>query len=143
MKFHFDENMYGSWRRAAGGGQEGRFDFTCRAEADSLRRFLADRTTRLTGTVTMEGVVEGVPFEGTLKIDPILGHELVYDFTFKAGKSMYRFLGRKNVDFKRPVWTMTHMVGQVEKDGMTFANVDSHFDLKELPKLVLSVRPGL
>ncbi len=143
MKFHFDENLYGSWRRVAGGGQGGRFDFACRAEADSLRRFLADRTTRLNGRVTMEGVVESVPFEGTLKIDPLFGREVVYDFTFKAGKEMYRFLGRKKLDFQNPVRTMTHLAGQVEKDGMTFAEVVACFDVKELPQLVLSFRAGL
>ena len=109
--------------------------------ASTLGLGIGSATTMFSAVKTV--LVESVPFEGTLKIDPLFGREVVYDFTFKAGKEMYRFLGRKKLDFQNPVRTMTHLAGQVEKDGMTFAEVVACFDVKELPQLVLSFRAGL
>lgn len=140
MKFHFDENMYGTYREVRAEGASGRFDFTCRVEADGIRRFLRDRMTRLTGTANLEGVGRDLPIEGTLRIDPVFGRELVYDFTFRAGGSLYRFLGKKSVRFTNPVGSMTRMTGTIEKDGVSFADVTSRFDLAELPRFLLSFR---
>ncbi|NOZ01004.1 MAG: hypothetical protein GXP54_03840 [Deltaproteobacteria bacterium] len=142
MKFRFDENMYGHFREIRPDGASGTFDFTCRAEADMVR-FIQDRNMRLTGTVTMEGIAKDAPMEGTLRIDPLSGKELVYDFTFAHDGSRYRFLGRKSVRFMAPVTSMTNLSGQVERDGVTLADVDSRFNLLELPGFLLSFRLGL
>ena len=142
MRFWFEENMYGTFREIRPAGASGRFDFWCHAEA-SLGRFLKDKTTRLHGTVTMEGVVRDAPMEGTLRIDILGDKELVYDFTFVGDGARYRFLGRKSVRYTRPVSSMTTLVGKVEKDGMTYADVESHFHLLELPSFLASWRLGL
>ncbi len=142
MRFWFRENMYGHFREVKPTGRCGRFDFSCRAEA-CVAAFLKDRTTRLTGRVTMEGVVTDSPFEGTLRIDPLLGRELVYDFTFRDAGGLLRFLGRKSVRFLDPISSMTTLVGRVEKDGILLADVDSRFNLLELPSFLLSWRLGL
>lgn len=142
MKFWFRENMYGHYREVKPTGRCGRFDFSCRAEA-CVATFLKDRTTSLVGRVTMEGFVTDAPFEGTLRIDPILGRELVYDFTFRDGEGLLRFLGKKSVRFLDPVSSMTTLVGRIEKDGILLADVDSRFNLLELPSFLLSWRLGL
>lgn len=142
MKFWFSENMYGHFREVKARGRCGRFDFSCRAEA-CVTEFIKDRTTRITGRVTMEGYVTNAPLEGTLRIDPIFGRELVYDFTFQDGSGRLRFLGKKSVRFLDPVSSMTTLVGRVEKDGILLADVDSRFNLLELPSFLLSWRLGL
>lgn len=143
MRFYFSENMYGTYREIGGQGRTGRFDFSCRVEANGIVRFLTDRLTRLFGQVNIEGIGDGLPIEGVLRIDPIFGRELVYDFYFRAQDARYRFIGRKDVQFLRPVWSMTHMKGRLEKDGVAFADVESYFNLKELPKFLSSFRAGL
>ena len=138
MTFRFDETMCGFFRESKPTGRCGRFDFTCRARPDDLVQFLKDRTVRISGTATMEGVVDAAPMEGTLRIDPILCQELVYDFAFRAGESRYRYLGRKSVRFLDPVTSMTTLIGRVEKDGVTLGDVESHFNLLDLPAFLWS-----
>lgn len=142
MKFRFEENMYGHYREVKTTGGSGAFDFSCRVEAD-LFQFLQDRNTRLTGTVSMEGIAQEVPLEGTLRIDPLFGRELVYDFTFSKGRARYRFLGRKSVRLLDPVSSMTTLSGKIERDGVTLGDVDSRFNLLEFPGFLLSFRLGL
>lgn len=142
MRFWFEENMYGHYRELKPTGKSGTFDFSCHAEAELLA-FLKERSTRLTGRVTMEGVVEDVPIEGSLMIDPLFGKELVYDFTFTKGKSRFRFLGRKSVRFTDPVTSMTTLTGKLERDGVTMGDVDSRFNLLELPGFLWSFGLGI
>jgi len=141
VKFWFDQNIYGTYREVKTTGNSGRFSFSCRAEADLLR-FAQERSTRLTGTVSMEGVVEDAPMEGTLLIDPLQGKKLIYDFTFTKGKSRYRYLGRNTVRFLDPFTSMTTLAGNLERDGVTLADVNSRFNVLELPKSLLSFRLG-
>jgi len=141
MRFWFQENMYGHYREVKPSGRCGRFDFSCRAEG-ILPGFVFDRLTRIQGQVTMEGVAEAAALEGTLRIDPLISRELVYDFTFQAGGARYRFLGKKTVRFLDPVASMTTLVGRVERDGIAFADVDSRFNLVELPAFLGSWRVG-
>jgi hypothetical protein len=140
MKFHFDENLYGTFTEIGGSRATGRFDFTCRIEAEGMVRFATDRMARLTGTAVVEGLGEGLPIEGTLKLDAVAGPGLVYDFSFRAGASRYRFLGRMAVDFTRPLASLTTMTGRVEKDGVAWADVVSHFAVTEMPSLLWSFR---
>lgn len=142
MRFWFSENMYGYYREVNPSGRCGRFDFSCRAEA-CVASFLKDKTTQITGRVTMEGFVQDAPLEGTLRIDPLFGRELVYDFTFRDNDSRLRFLGKKSVRFLDPISSMTTLVGRVEKDGIALADVDSRFRLVELPSFLMSWRLGL
>ena len=142
MHFHFDQTMYGTFREIKAGGRSGRFDFTCRAVGDA-ETFPRDRLARLGGTAALEGVADAAPMEGTLKIDPIFGRELVYDFAFRVGGELFRFLGRKTIDFTRPVSSMTTLVGRIDRDGVAWADVDSRFRLPDLLGLLASFRVGL
>ncbi len=141
MRFWFSENMYGRFREVKPAGQSGRFDFSCRAEA-CLAAFLKDRTTRISGRVTMDGFATDAPLEGTLRIDPIFGRELVYDFTFHDNGGLLRFLGKKSVRFLDPISSMTTLLGRIERDGIVLADVESRFNLLELPSFLLSWRLG-
>ena len=139
MRFRFSENMYGTYETQGEPRRSGPFDFSCTAEAD-LREFLRTKTTRITGVVRMEGTVREAKLDGTLFIDPLFSKRLVYDFTFRDGSDLYRFLGQKNVSFLSPVSTMTTLFGTLEKGGLPFAKVESHFRLRELPSFLLSYR---
>ena len=142
LKISLKENMYGTYREVRTNGATGRFDFSCRLEA-GLPQFFQDGLMRLSGRVKFEGVTEDAPMEGSLRIDPLKTRTLTYDFTFRVEGALYRFLGRKDLKASSPVSSMTRMVGRVEKDGVSLADVQSHFDLAELPRFLASFRVGL
>lgn len=138
--YSFCETMYGSFREIKPSGLCGKFDFSCKAVVEDIRAFLKDRMARISGEVTMDSIGEKLGLEGTMKIDPIFAKEIVYDFTFRAGDHLYRFLGRKNISFLDPIQSMTTLVGRIEKDGITYADVESHFNILDLPSFLLSHR---
>jgi len=142
MKMWFHENLYGHYREPRPTGPCGRFDLSCCVVVDDPWRFCLNGVARLSGTVTMEGHVHNAPIEGTLRADPLLGHELVYDFTFSSKTARYRFLGRKTFRWLNPLLSPTMMTGTVEKNGITCGDVETHFSLLELPRLLSSFGLG-
>jgi hypothetical protein len=140
MRLVFGETMHGTWSESRAAGRQGRFDFTCEVETDDVATFLRTRGARITGTVTMEGVTDGAPLDGTMRIDPVPGREIVYDFTFRADGSRFRFLGRKDLRLRDLAWTLTTMKGQLPRDGVTVGDAVSRFRLHELPAFLGSFR---
>jgi|GEM_PF-3249640 len=139
MRFWFDENMYGTYTECATGVQ-GTFDFTCRALAN-LSEFVKTKTAQISGLVNMGG--KQVPLSGTLFMDPFFAKRLTYDFEFSVDGEKYRFVGDKRVKFLDFVRTMTTLIGHIEKEGEKFADVESHFRLRELLQFLLSFRIAL
>jgi len=90
----------------------------------------------------MEGHVQKAPIEGTLRVDPVFGRELVYDFTFCSALARYRFLGRKTLRWFTPILSPTMLSGTVEKDGITCGDVETRFSLLELPRFLASFGVG-
>lgn len=139
MTLRFDETLRGTWQELRPAGRSGRFDFTCRAEAEGLARFAADRLARLSGTATLEGIGTG-PLEGTLRCDPIAGREISYDFAFRVGATRFHFVGRKTPRLQAPWASMTTLSGTLERDGVTWSEASLRFRVRDLPALLASVR---
>lgn len=124
MKVGFHETMYGVAQDAMGG--QGKFDFTVTATAP-LKEFANPRgekfmLTSLTGTVSLQGLVEGHPIsEGSLELDFFKDHQLKYRFSFEHEEEgvalRFRYSGEKNISLVRPVHSMTTLYGKLEMDG--------------------------
>ena len=138
MRFWFDADLRGSFREPKSTGRCGRFDLSLRAEAEDVSRFARERTARLTGTVTMEGVAVGVPVEGTLRVDPLGDREVVYDLSFRVEAARYRFLGRSAIRLLDPVVSATTVVGRIEQDGVTLADAECRIGLVDLARVLAS-----
>ncbi len=132
MGFEFRETMSGSYHRIGASDRELAIAFTVRAVAHDWLRFLRDRKAALTGEVVVEGLADHRPLHGTLKIDPLLGRELVYDFEFPAddGRTL-RFFGKKSVELLRPLHTMTTLPAQLlAVDGEVVGEGRLRFDAR-------------
>jgi len=139
MRFWFDENMYGTYKECATGAQ-GVFDFTCRALAN-MSDFVKTKTAQISGVVKMGD--KQATLSGTLFMDPFFAKRLTYDFEFSMDGEKYRFVGDKTIKFLDFARTMTTLKGHIERRGERFADVESHFHLRELPKFLLSFRISL
>jgi hypothetical protein len=116
--FEFRETMSGSYHLLDAPERERAISFTIRAAVHGLLRFLRDRKAEIVGEVDVEGFADHRPMRGSLTIDPVLGKELVYDFTFPANNDRpMRFYGKKSVEFLRPLATMTTLPGQLLGPG--------------------------
>jgi hypothetical protein len=139
MRFWFDENMFGTYKECATGAQ-GRYDFTCRALAQVLD-LVKTKTAQISGVVKMGD--RQAPLSGTLFMDLFFAKRLTYDFEFSLDGQKYRFVGDKRIKFLDFLRTMTTLIGRIDRDGERFADVESHFRLRELLKFLSSFRVSL
>jgi hypothetical protein len=141
--FEFRETMSGSYHLAGAPDRERAISFTIRAVVHDLLRFLRDRTAEIVGEVDVEGFADHRPMRGTLKIDPLLGRELVYDFEFPANdERRLRFVGKKSVDFRHLLDTMTTLPAQLlGPSGEVLGTARLRFDVRsDVVKWLRSVR---
>jgi hypothetical protein len=137
MRLHFDETMSGSVSTPGGAR---RFEFTGRADAGPLAMLGWGRF-RLEGTASLEGAVQGAPLlpGSVLEIGLPLHRYLKYQVHFRdPGGNLYRFFGQKTVFLLALPRTMTTLEGVVFKNGAELGPATLRFDLKELPKFLLS-----
>ncbi|MFI5300972.1 MAG: hypothetical protein ACHREM_23060, partial [Polyangiales bacterium] len=88
--------------------------------------------TSIQGAVDVEGLAKFRPLHGTLRIDPLLGKKLVYDFAFPddAGR-MLHFHGQKRVRFAHLLATMTTLPGEIRDEaGAVLATARLRFDAR-------------
>jgi hypothetical protein len=138
--FQFEETMSGTWSRD---GAERPMSFSVRVRQPSLLNYLRERTATLEGHVDAEGLAHHAVLAGTILIDPVLGRRIRYDFGFTGddGKR-YRFAGQKDVEFGRPVASMTTLPGEItDEAGDPFATALLYFDPKDVVGMVASLRP--
>ena len=137
MRLHFDETMAGTVTTPDG---ERRFKFTGRADASPLA-MLGWGKFQLEGTASLEGaVLDAQLLPGSvLEIGLPLHRHLRYQVHFRdpAG-NLYRFFGQKTVFLLALPRTMTTLLGTVFKNGAELGPATLRFDLKELPKFLLS-----
>lgn len=124
MKFGFHETMYGVAQNAM--GNQSKFDFTVTATAP-LRELVDPRggkfmLTSLTGTVSLQMVVENHPITGgSLELDFFRDQQLKYRFSFEHEAEdvalKFRYKGEKNISLLRPVHSMTTLYGKLEVEG--------------------------
>ncbi len=119
-------------------------DFEIKAEATHMVRFAATGHARITGIVNCPPWVEGAPLSGDLRISTLRRREIVYRFTFTdiEGEERYEFHGRKDLSWRRPLNSATHMRGQLSRDGEELARGELVFDRSHLLKFVGSWWPS-
>jgi UDP-glucose 4-epimerase len=144
--FIFSERMSGSYRLTDSNGKKKKADlpfgnnghelpmeFEIDATAKRVERFLFNPTTRIRGSIYMEGLGRHVPIEGTLTIPLLLRRKIIYEFTFKPDEgSTYRFSGEKNVKITSPLDTMTTLPGRImDENGKEVATAMVRFNLRK------------
>lgn len=142
--FGFREKMSGTWQGTVEGFDRGKFSFDFDVRCPDVSRPLRILGSA-TGLVTMEGVAERVPAEGTLEIAPFWRRRIRYAFAFvgKDGRR-YRFSGAKKIATRHLLRSWTTLPGHVYDDetGKSVADVVARFDLRRLPALLRSFRPA-
>ncbi len=142
--FGFREKMSGTWEGTAEGLGRGKFSFDFDVRCPDVSHPLAIVGTTK-GLVTMEGVAERVPAEGTLEISPMWHRRIRYAFAFTGRDGRrYRFDGAKKIAARHLLTSWTTLPGHVYDDetGKPVADVVARFDLRRLPALLRSFRPA-
>jgi hypothetical protein len=137
MRLHFDETMAGTVTTPDG---ERKFKFTVMADASPLA-MLGWGKFQLEGTASLEGTVLDAPLlpGSVLEIGLPLHRYLKYQVHFRdpAG-NLYRYFGQKTVFLLALPRTMTTLQGTLFKNGAELGPATLRFNLKELPKFLLS-----
>jgi hypothetical protein len=97
----------------------------------------------LHGTVTIDGLCENVPFDGTLELKYFSEHILRYSFTFEAKGKEYRYVGEKvNIQpWNLPVsHTTCYGVLTEVKTGKLVSKSVTHFRFATAPAFIASLR---
>jgi hypothetical protein len=141
--FQFDETMSGSVFFTGGelGSGERRIVLRLRAQAPRLGDYLRGGRTALTGTVSIEGLAESVPLEGSLFIWP---HRRVirYELSFSVAGHYLLLVGQKNVRVLDFSHTMTTLPAELLDDaGAQVGHCTVVFDWADLPAFLRSFRP--
>jgi hypothetical protein len=142
MDLKFNETMAGTFSERAGKPSSGKFSFTIDVFCPNVkdpRVVVGD----ISGIVTMEGVVERAPLQGTIEISPMWNRTIKYAFTFTGptGKP-YTFAGHKSISMLRLLKTMTFLPGEVrDENGKLVAKVETTFDtLGDMVPFLMSFR---
>lgn len=117
-------------------------EFEVRAEAKALAPLLRTGALALTGTITAPGFASLAPLSGKLCISPLGDRSITYDVAFEAEDGrVLRLLGRKDLDGRSPVRSMTEMAAKLLDGGRTIAEGTMQFDLVTLPAFLASFGP--
>lgn len=148
--FRMDEVMSGDHWFEPGCGPSGKLPFEFRVTwgPDDIRTWAnpfgeAFMCQPLAGTVTVGGLCENAPCEGTLELRYFDEHKLRYRFTFEAGGKRYRYVGEKvNIQpWNLPVsHTTCYGVLTEEDTGKLISKSVTHFRLKTIPGFLASLR---
>ena len=142
MGFRFKETMRG-WAQT-NDREKLSFEFTITARAASTVSYLMGRPLEVRGSISLEGIADGFPVEGTLRVALPIRRRLSYDLTFRSQDgAVWRFFGKKDVRYRNFLRTMSWLKGFLYCDGEQFGVAELWFDYRDLPKFLLSFRPAL
>ena len=98
----------------------------------------------LDGTISLHGLAQEAKVIGTLEMALFSRRRLDYEFGFEGDDGrVYRLEGKKTIRYLRPLDTLTTLPFSVSDDrGETVAEGTAAFDMKNLPRLVSSLRIG-
>jgi hypothetical protein len=130
--FSFRETMSGTYWRLETPTEERAIAFTIEARAKNIRRFVRDRTCRITGTIDAEGLARKRPLEGTLGFRLHDERRLPYRFDFSGDDGRrYELSGQKEWRALAPLESMTLLpVSLYGDDGAELARATLRFDLR-------------
>ncbi len=148
--FRVTEWMRGEHEFAPGFGPEGKRPMRFYAEWGpwELGRWLDPRSTEFlvnacSGRIWIDGLCEGVPFEGRFLLRYHVDRSVRYEFRFEAGAERYLYVGEKS-GFGPFNLATTHTTafGTLvrERDGALVSRSVLRFRLRELPAMVASLR---
>jgi len=143
LGFRFRETMSGTFYFIDTPADERPMSFSLEARVASMRAFARDKLARITGEVTMAGLADRRPLEGTLAMKLLDERRLPYDFSFSADDgTRYRFRGEKNVTALAPIESMTVLPASLyDGAGKEVARATVKFDVRgDLKKFVRSFR---
>ncbi len=117
--------------------------FEIKGEATDAYRFWRSGRVKITGVVDAPPLADEAPLEGEMVISPLRRRQITYRFRFNdiQGRPC-QFTGRKEISFLKPVHSMTHMTGLIERDGAFLASGELRFELEDLPEFVTSWWPS-
>ena len=138
--FQFTEAMSGSYTHD---GVDHPISFSATARAADIWHFLRDRTATLDGVIDAAGLAENAHMEGSVRIDPIVGRVIRYEFSFTGSDgNRYRFAGQKDISPWHPVETITTLPAEITDEGGGFhARALMHFQGRDLVPFLASFRP--
>jgi hypothetical protein len=124
--------MSGSYWRLDEPTAERGIAFTIEARTRDLRRFVRDKTWRITGTVDVEGLASSRSLDGTLVFKLLEERRLPYRFTFLGDDGRdYELSGQKEWSGLSPVGSMTLLPASLyDADGEEIARATLRFDLR-------------
>jgi hypothetical protein len=128
--FSFRETMSGSYWLLSAPTDERALTFKIEVRAGDVRRFVRDRTWRITGTVDAEGLATRRPLEGTLQFKLLDERRLPYRFTFVGDDgATYELSGQKEWSVLSPVDSMTLLPASLyDSGGKELARAKLRFD---------------
>ncbi|MBI3184557.1 MAG: GMC family oxidoreductase [Myxococcales bacterium] len=129
--FFFREQMAGTHERA--GQRELPFHFDVSVNCLEVSRPLEEIVGQCQGKLTMAGVAEDAPAEGTLELAPFSKRVVRYALRFPGlDGRRYRFEGQKQIRWLRPLTSWTTLDGEVfeEGSGASVGKVKARFDLR-------------
>lgn len=141
--FRFDETMAGQVTFDSAGFPSGQRDIVLqlRAQVAHFGDYLRDGRTRLSGTATIDGVVDSAPVSGSIWILP---HRSIvrYEVFFSVGETHLRLAGQKNIrllDFRRTVCTLPSRL--YDESGHEVGHGTVMFDWNDLSPFLRSFTP--
>lgn len=145
LTFGFTEHMAGTYHPLRQNLPGGEFHFTFEVDCPDTSRPLQSIVGKAVGHVTMEGLAERAPAQGTLELAPFSKRSIRYEFHFtgKDGKT-YRFDGSKSIRWRHAVRSWTTLPGRVyDESDSAVADVIARFPLRtDFLKLLASFRPA-
>ncbi len=140
MGFRFKETMRG-WVDSSDHSRLP-FEFAITARAGSSVGYLLGRPLDVAGSVSLQGLAEGVPVDGTLQVALPVRRRLWYDLSFRSEDgAVWRYIGRKDVRYRHFFRTMSRLKGPLYRDGERFGTAELWFSYRDLPRFLLSFRP--
>lgn len=145
--FRFDETMAGRVTLTGDDFPPGERDIVLklRAEASRFGDYLRDGRTMLTGSATIDGLVQSVPLTGSLWIWPhrqIVRYELSFPVAIATGNRRLRLSGQKDVrllDFRRTMSTLPARL--YDESGHEVGHATVLFDWADLLPFLRSFTP--
>lgn len=147
--FQFDETMTGLCYLTGGDlpasvpvpAGEHKLRLRLHAQASSLGDYLRGGRTTLTGTASIDGVVDEAPIDGSLFIWP---HRRIirYELGFPVGGHRLQIVGQKDVRLLDFSHTMTTLPAKLlDEHGAELGHCTVVFDWADLPSFLGSFRP--
>jgi hypothetical protein len=146
LGFSFEETMSGSYYLLDAPLAERAISFSIGARVDGMRQFLRDKTARIEGHVSVEGLAERCPLSGTLGLKLFAERRLPYLFTFRGDDGHeYRLQGQKDVTMIALLDTLTTLPASLyDAAGREIGRSVLRFDARQdLTRFLRSWKPRI